>query len=181
MATTKLMTAEEFMQITEAGRFDLLYGELIRMSPAGGRQGEIAAQWVRALLNHADARQPGRVYTAEASFLLARDPDVVMAPDAAFVRAERLPPPEKRVSFLPLAPDVAVEIVSPSDRMPAVPRKVAAYLEHGTPLVFVVEPRRRTVTAHRADGSVRVYREGDEIDGGDVLPGFRLPVADVFA
>ena len=181
MATTRLMTAEEFARITEIGRFDLIDGELIQMSPAGGYQGEIASQVVRALLNHSDARQPGKVYTAEASFVLARNPDVVLAPDAAFVRAERLPPWEERAGFLQLAPDVAVEIVSPSDRMTQVRRKIAKYLEHGMPLVFMVEPRRRTVTAFRPGREPRVYREDDVLDGDDVLPGFRLPVADLFA
>ncbi len=181
MATTHLMTAEEFAEVTEIGRFDLVRGELIRMSPAGGQQGEIASQFVFALVLHTRERQSGKVYTAEASFILSRDPDVVVAPDAAFVRAERLPPPDQRTGFLPLAPDLAVEIVFPSDRMSLVRRKIAAYLEYGTPLVLVVEPRRRTVTAHHADGTVTTYREGDEIDGGPVLPGFRLSVAQLFA
>ena len=181
MATTRLMTAEEFMRITEPGRFDLIDGELIRMSPAGGRQGEVASQFVFALTVYSRETLPGKVYTAEASFRLAHNPDVVLAPDAAFVKAERLPPLEQRLSFLPLAPDVAVEVVSPSDRMTDVRRKVAKYLEHGTPLVWVAEQRRRVVTAHHADGTVQEYREGDVLDGGDVLPGFRLAVAEIFS
>jgi len=90
------MTVEEFARITELGRFDLIDGELIRMSPAGGLHGDVASQFVRALVDHSDERQPGKVYTAEASFVLGRDPDVVLAPDAAFVRAKRLPPLEER-------------------------------------------------------------------------------------
>ncbi len=180
MATTRLMTAEEFARIDEDGRFDLLDGELIRMSPAGGRQGEIASVFVAALVAHARDRQPGKVYTAEASFMLARDPDVVMAPDAAFVRAERLPPPEERIGFLRIAPDLAVEIISPSDRRGAVRRKIAAYLAHGTPVVVAVEPRRRTVTVHRPGQLPTVLHEGDVLSVEDVLPGFHLPVAELF-
>jgi Uma2 family endonuclease len=174
------MTAEEFARITEIGRFDLIDGELIRVSPAGARQGEIASVFVVALVEQS-RRQPGRVYTAEASFILARNPDVVVVPDAAFVRAERLPPVEERSGFLPLPPDAAVEIVSPLDRMTAVRRKIAEYLDHGTPLVFMVEPRRRAVTAFRPGREPRVYGDGDVLDGEDVLPGFRLPVAQLFA
>ena len=78
MATTRLMTADEFMRITELGRFDLIDGELIRTSPAGGRQGEVASQSVFALMVYAGETLPGKVYTAEASFLQARNPDVVL-------------------------------------------------------------------------------------------------------
>jgi Uma2 family endonuclease len=179
MATTKLMTAEEFARITEIGRFDLIDGELISMSPAGGYQGEVASQFVAALVEHS-RRQPGKVYTAEASFILQRDPDVVLAPDAAFVRASRLPPLAERLGFLPVAPDLAVEIVSPSDRMTAVRRKISTYLMLGTPLVVMVEPRHRRVTLFRPGREPRVLHEGDMIDGDDILPGFQLPVAKLF-
>lgn len=174
------MTAEEFARIDDDGRFDLLEGELIRMSPVGGRQGEIASIFVAALFEHARDRQPGKVYTAEASFMLASDPDVVLAPDAAFVRAERLPPPRERVGFLKLAPDVAVEIISPSDRRGAVRRKIAAYLRYGTPVVVEVEPRRRTVTVHRPHQAPVVLTSGDILIIEDILPGFRLPVVTLF-
>jgi Uma2 family endonuclease len=180
MATPKLMTAEEFARITDIGRFDLIDGELISMSPAGGYQGEVASQFVRALLNHSDERQPGKVYTAEASFMLQRDPDVVLAPDAAFVRASRLPPLAERLGFLPVAPDLAVEIVSPSDRMTEVRRKISTYLMLGTPLVVMVEPRHCRVTLYRPGREPRVLHEGDVIDGDDVLPGFQLPVSKLF-
>jgi Uma2 family endonuclease len=174
------MTAEEFACIDEDGRFDLLEGELIRMSPAGGRQGEIASVFVAALVEHARDRQPGKVYTAEASFMLARHPDVVMAPDAAFVRADRLPPSKERVGFLKIAPDIAVEIISPPDGRSAVRRKIAAYLAHGTPVLVEVEPRRRTVIVHRPGQVPTVLTEEDMLVIEDVLPGFRLPVAGLF-
>ena len=177
---TKLMTTEEFMRITRPGRFDLLYGKLIEGSPAGGQHGEVASEVVFALTAHAHTKQPGKVYTAEAAFELAHDPDVTFAPDVAFVRAERLPPLHERVGAIKLAPDLAVEIVSPSDRMTTVRRKVAAYLAHGTAMVWVIEPRRRTVTVHRPGREPQVFREGDELDGEDVLPGFRLRVEQLF-
>ena len=180
MTATKMMTAEEFAEITAIGRFDLIDGELICMSPAGARQGEVASQFVAALVEHARRRQPGKVYTAEASFKLAVNPDVVLAPDAAFVREERLPPTDERHGFLPLAPDLAVEIVSPSDQMPAVRRKIASYLAHGTPLFVMVEPRRRRVTVYGPGREPRLLREGDVIDGEDVLPGFRLTLSQLF-
>lgn len=181
MATTGLMTAEDLARITDDDcRYDLIRGELIRMAPAGGRHGNLAANIVGPLWAHVAQEQIGNVYIAETGFLLARDPDVVLAPDAAFVRSDRLPPEEEQDGFLPLAPDLAVEVVSPSDSSDYVTDKVMEYLDAGTSLVWVVQPRRRIVTVYTPDHIGRVLGEADELDGGDVLPGFRLPVTAIF-
>ncbi|HAX24544.1 MAG TPA: Uma2 family endonuclease [Chloroflexi bacterium] len=181
MTTTRHYTIDDLAAIEEPGRYDLIRGELLKMPPAGGDHSEIGVNLIYLLWGHVRRDEVGRVYGPDAGFLLARDPDVLLSPDAAFVRNDRLPPSGGRQGFLMLAPDVAVEIVSPSDRASAVDAKVAEYLRAGTQLVLVVQPELRSIAVWTPDQRARVYREADEIDFGDVLPGFRLRVSDVFA
>jgi Uma2 family endonuclease len=101
-------------------------------------------------------------------------------PDVALVRAERLPPPHERIGAMPVIPDLAVEIVSPSDRITKVRDKIRRYLEAGVPLIWLIEPRRRQVTVYRPGQPEHVLGMADELDGGEVLPGFRLAVAELF-
>lgn len=180
MATTQSMTIEEFAEIDEPGRFDLIRGELIRLTPTGGEHGEIATELARHIANYVSDRQLGRVYIDETGFVLSREPAIVLCPDIAFVREDRLPPRSERRGFLELAPDLAVEIVSPSDRMSEVSEKVTEYLRAGVRLVWVVEPRTRQVTAYTSDRHARLLLEEDELDGEAVLPDFSLPVARIF-
>jgi Uma2 family endonuclease len=175
------MTAEQLAELPDDGRhYELVRGVLVAVAPAGGRQGENAGQIAGHLWLFAEPRGLGRIYIAETGFILARDPDIVRAPDVSFVRAERLPPLDRREGFLELAPDLAVEVVSPSDRARDVMDKVIEYLDAGVRLVWIVEPRRRIVTIWTPDRTARILTEADELDGGDVLPGFRLPVAQIF-
>ena len=180
MATTKPMTAEELFELEDDGyQYELVHGELIRMPPPGPRHGEVAGEVYWQLRNYLIQNPIGRVYM-EVGFLLSRDPDLVRAPDVSFVRADRLPPETERDRYYPFAPDLAVEVVSPSDRTSATLDKVMDYLDAGTPLVWVIHPGRRIVTVYYPDRTARVLGQGDELDGGDVLPGFRLPVAEIF-
>lgn len=180
MTTTRLYTAEDLFEMGDTdGSFELVHGELVPMTPTSGAHGSSSHRISRALGNHVEPEGLGFVFVSEAGFILHRDPDIVRAPDVSFVLAERLPngPPD---TYIPFAPDIAVEVVSPSDRQRDVQAKVVEYLDAGTRLVVVVEPKSRTVTAYAADGTARVLREGDTLDGGDVLPGFRLPLARIF-
>lgn len=180
--TTELVTADELFAMPEDGhRYDLIRGRLYRMPAAGGRHGEIEMELGAEIRNHAKARGLGRTYGAETGFLLARDPDTVLAPDVAFVRADRLPPPEARIGFMAVAPDLVVEVVSPSNSEAEIADKVRLYLDAGVRLALVVRPRARTITIHAPGRPPRVLRAEDEFDGGDVLPGFRLRVGDIFA
>lgn len=179
--TTKLMTVEELEQMPDDGyRYDLVRGELVRMSPAGRRHGRVAFTLGFLLAPHVNEQALGELYAAETGFILARDPDLVRAPDVSFVRADRLTGEMSDDGYLNLAPDLAVEVVSPTDRYRQVLEKVMDYLNAGTPLVWVIEPRRRLVTVYTPDQSARILTEQDELDGGDVLPGFRTPVAAIF-
>ncbi len=179
--TTRHYTIDDLAAIEEPGRYDLIRGELLKMPPAGGNHGIYGMSLGSRLWIWARETGAGAVFNAETGFVLSRDPDVVLSPDAAFVSMDRLPPEHERTGFMPLAPDVAVEIVSPSDRSSDIDAKVAEYLRAGTRLVLVVQPTLRSIAVWTPDLRARVYGEAEEIDFGDVLPGFRLRVADVFA
>lgn len=181
MATTQLLTAEDLWGIGDDGhRHDLIQGELHRMAPAGGEHASIAMTIGAMLWAHARARNAGTVFGSDAGFVLARNPDTLLSADVAFVRAERLPPKDRQIGFLELAPDLTVEVVSPSDRPSEVTEKVGIYLSAGVQMVLVVEPRPKTVTIHRPGQAALVRQEDDVLDCGDVLPGFRVPVAEIF-
>lgn len=181
MATTEQVTAEDLARMSDDEcRYDLIRGEIIRVAPAGFEHGDIALAIGAELRTFAKQQQLGRVVGAETGFILARDPDVVLAPDAAFVRSDRLPPEGEREGFLPLAPDLAVEVVSPSDNESHVNDKVMEYLDAGVQLIWIVYPRRHTVTVYTTDRRGRILTDDETLDGGDVLPGLQIPLTDIF-
>jgi Uma2 family endonuclease len=177
-----MITADQLLDISanSACRYDLIRGELIEMSPAGGRHGRVAIRIGRFLDEFVDRNSLGACFGAETGFVLAEGPDTVLGPDAAFVRAASMPPEDEQDGYLRLAPDLAVEVISPSDRAGQVSENVAEYLEAGVRLLWVIEPRQRTVTVYTPNQNARVLREGDILDGGDVLPGFSVAVAELF-
>lgn len=181
MATTKLMTAEDLFRTgEETDRLELIRGELQRMPPAGGEHGEIGVELTGHLWHYVREHHLGKTYSADTGFILERDPDTVLAPDVAFIRTERLPSKADRVGFLPVPPDLAVEVISPSERRGAIATKAELYLGTGVRLLWLVRPRTRTIEVHRADGSHQVLHMDDALDGEDVVPGFHLPVAELF-
>lgn len=161
-------------------KYDLVRGWLVREPPAGGRHGEINSELIIALGNHLRRTGQGRVFSPETGFVLVEDPPTVRGPDVAYVAESRLPAGQAPAGFLRLAPDLAVEVVSPSNRWTDIAAKVRDYLDAGTRLVWIVDPPRRTVTVHRRDGSADVRGEDDALDGEDVLPGFQLMVRSLF-
>ena len=180
MATTKLLTIEDLAGLDDTpGRFDLIRGELIEMPPAGAEHGDITHEISRTVGNFVVDKNLGKVYAAETGFIIGRNPDILLGPDIAFVRRDRLPR-ERHPGFLELAPDLAVEVVSPSDRQRDVTRKVIEYLDAGVRIVWLVDPADKVVTVFTSDRKSSTLSNEDVLDGGDVLPGFRLPLADVF-
>ena len=178
----QVATAAELERLPDDGfRYELVCGELRKMTPAGNEHGRIAALLTISLGQHVLANRLGSIYAAETGFRLASDPDTVRAPDAAFVSQARLDAVGAVAGYWPGAPDLAVEVVSPGDRSGEVAEKVAAWLAAGTQMVVVVEPRQRTVAVHRADGVIRALREGDVLEGGEVVPGWKVSVAALFA
>lgn len=177
------LTAEQFFDLPpEASRGqELIQGELRAMAPAGFEHGRVAAAFVAALRAFVRPAGLGVVLSSETGFTIGRDPDTVRAPDAAFIRADRVPPRENRTGFVELAPDLVVEVVSTSDRATNVLAKALSWLDAGVRLVWVADPALRSVTVYRPDGLARIVRGQDaELDGEDVLPGLRLPLAEVF-
>ena len=179
--TTRLVTADELLATPSDGfRYELIRGELKRMPPAGHVHGEYALSIGASLLAHAKATGQGKAYAAETGFKLASDPDHVRAPDAAFVRSERAEAVGRTPGFFPGPPDAAIEVVSPDDRYTEVEEKVADWLDAGTLAVVVVDPRRRTVRVHRSHTDAIVLTEADVLDVGDAVPGWRMPIREIF-
>ncbi len=175
------MTAEELWRLPDDGhRTELVNGELIRMTPAGAVHGGVSFRFAGALAVYLRSHPIGVGCIADTGFILARNPDTVRAPDTAFVAKERLPGGKLPRGFAPFAPDLAVEVLSPDDRASEVNEKIEQYLEAGTRLVVVADPKRRSVTVHRPGGEARRLGPEDVLDGGDVLPGFSIRVAELF-
>ncbi len=164
-------------------RLELREGVLIEMSPAGGLHGQIASRLDRLIGAFVEARRLGAVTAAKTGYVLCAHPegrDTVRAPDVGFVAAGRLPEgmPD---GYIPFAPDLAVEVISPNDDAEAVQQKVLDYLRCGTRQVWVVYPRARSVVVHTPEGSAQTFGADDTLDGGTVLPGLRIPLRDVFS
>lgn len=177
---TQPVTAQDLYQLPPGGRYALIQGDLRKMPPAGGERGSIAMHVGASLYQAVSARDLGRVYAAETGFLLATNPDTVLAPDAAFVRKERLAQMADVVGFIPGAPDLAVEVISPYDMYTEVEEKVTLWLQSGTRMVVVVNPRRRSVAVYRPDRPVLFLSEQDGLSGNDIIPGWAIQVQDLF-
>jgi Uma2 family endonuclease len=176
---TKTMTAEQLFALGDSGRCELVRGELIHMTPTGYDHGWISGNIVWALRSFVKSRGLGRVLSSEVGFLIARDPDTVLAPDVAFVRAERDPPGGQK-QFFPGAPDLAVEVLSPNDRASDVNAKVQTWLDAGAVVVLVVDPQTQTVAVHRQPREVHILGRDDVLTIADLLPEFSLPVKEIF-
>ncbi len=175
---TRQMTADEFLELPDDGLLhELVRGEVVTMSLAGGLHGKVTLKIGRLIGNHVEDHRLGDTFAAETGFLIERDPDTVRGPDVAFVRIERLSKiinPDKHVPF---APDLAVEVLSPNDRPDSVEEKVQMWLAAGSNAVWTVDPMEKTVTVHRAGVEPVVLTENQIIEGGDVLPGFACRAA----
>jgi len=170
------MTAEEMLRLNLSDkRTELVRGVLVVREPAGYHHGDVAARLLVAIANHVNANGLGRVFAAETGFTLTRNPDTVRAPDVAYISAARLPDPPPR-EFAELAPDLAVEVLSPDDRPGEVLAKVADWLSAGARLVWVVDPMRVIARVYRADGTESMVDETGALQGEDVLPGFEYPL-----
>ncbi len=131
-------------------------------------------------MEHVRTKRLGVVVGAETGFKLKSNPDTVRAPDIAFVSRERVEAEGIPDTYWQGPPDLAVEVISPSDTLYGVEDKVATWLAAGTRLVWVVHPKRRVVLIHRPQAEVTTLGESDTLDGADVVPGFQCAVSDVF-
>ena len=174
-------TAGELLGLPDDGkRHELVEGELKEMAPAGARHGKAAAKLTILLGQHVEAQQLGVVLAAETGFLISRNPDTVRAPDVSFVAQERVPPDGPPEGYWELAPDLAIEVVSPNDTAAGVQSKVQMWLESGVRLVWVVYPDTRSVAAYESLKEISVSTTEDALSGGNVVPGFECKVAEIF-
>ena len=181
MAATRPTTREDLERMGSAGeRMELIDDELREKAGVSQRHGEIEAQIFSPLSVHILSNKLGRIYPSDTQFTVSRNPDKILIPDLAFVRADRLPPEGERWRIAGHAPDLAVEVISPNDSYDEVVEKVELYQQAGVPLVWLVHPRRKSVVVYPLGQPPRTLFETDILDGGEVLPGFALPVAEIF-
>ena len=178
---SRSITAEDLLRMPDDGfRYELVRGELRKMTPAGQQHGRIAINVTLPLAQHVRAHNLGTVYAAETGFRLAADPDTVRAPDVAFIRRDRVEAVGDVQDYWPGAPDLAVDVISPSDTYTEVEEKLFDWLDAGVRLVIVANLRQHTVTVYRSRADIVILTEDDTLDGGDVVPGWTMPVREVF-
>jgi Uma2 family endonuclease len=175
------VTADELLAMPDDGlRRELLDGEVQVTPPPGEEHAVISAEILISLGNHVRAAGLGRVHS-EGGFRIASAPDTVMAPDVAFVSRERIEQAGIGKGYRTGAPDLAVEVVSPGDSFVEVEAKVTRWLTAGCRMVVVVNPARRAATVYRSRDDIALLTEGDVLDGGEVVPGWKLPLRELFA
>lgn len=175
------MTVEEFAEYNfPEGKVELVRGEPRVMSPAGAPHAVVGSNLLRLLLPFVSQHKLGWVFGDGLGYELIALPHTVRNPDASFVRADRLPAEGFRRGFLKMAPDLAVEVLSPSETASMLEEKLDDYRAAGTPLIWVIDPDRRTVMIVSGDAPLRWIRADETLDGGDVVPGFRCRVAELF-
>ncbi len=183
----KIYTADDFWEISHSPenqdkRLELVEGVIYEMSPAGGKHGEIAMEIGMFIRLYVKEHRLGRVTAAETGYILFKNPDgkdTVRAPDVGFVAMERAPDGLPK-GYVPFAPDLAVEVISPGNTAGDIHNKMLELLRAGTRIVWIIYPDSQTVVVHTPEGA-KTLEINDTLDGGDVLPGFTLPVKDVFA
>lgn len=175
------MTAEELIRLPRGQfRYDLVKGELITMAPAGEEHGAVTVNLTVPLAQHVKTHNLGRVYGAETGFKIDSNPDTVLGPDIAFVSREKLEVTGIGKGYRQGAPDLAVEVISPSESKSQSEQKAFRYLSAGTRLVWLVNPQTRAVFVYRSASDVTVLSEGDQLSGEDVVRGFSFPVSEIF-
>ena len=176
------VTADELLRMPDqAFRRELVRGVVRERPFMGAIEGRLAAVIGLALLEHVQRYSLGVGYAAGTGFQLARDPDTVRAPTAAFLNREKAEVMAEVEGYVPGAPDLAVEVVTTSDDQDATEERVRSWLDAGTRMVVVVDPWKRWVTVYHSRDDIRVLGEGDVLDGGDVVPGWTLPVKSLFS
>jgi Uma2 family endonuclease len=178
--TARVITAVELLHMPGDQRRELVKGELRTMAPAGFEHGRVTMKLAKLLVIHVENNKLGIILGAETGFKLSKNPDTVRATDISFVAAARIPAGSHVRGYWEGGPDLAVEVLSPSDSAEEVEEKIDDYLNAGTRLVWILSPRRRTIAVHRGGRDVQLLRDTDTLNGEDVIPGFACKVAEAF-
>jgi Uma2 family endonuclease len=181
MSTKTLLTADDLWKIVADGsRYELSRGELVPMTPVGLEHSWIVARLGMFLTSYVMEHQLG-IVGMEAGFKLEGDPDTLRAPDIHFISKARIEKVGITPKFADFPPDLAIEVLSPSDTVSEMQRKVEEYLGSGVRLIWVVEPGTKTVTVYRTHQDVKIFTQDQELEGGEMLPGLRIKVSDIFS
>jgi Uma2 family endonuclease len=175
-----LLTGEDLFKMGDIGRTELVKGEIVYMAPTGYAHGYTECAVGKVLSAFAERHHLGRVMVGEVGIYTARDPDTVRGADVVFISHERMAQ-VKSPSYLDMAPDLIVEILSPEDRWGDLMEKLEEYFAIGVRAVWVADPKTQAVYVYRSLTDVQRFTAADELPGGDVLPGFSVPVKELFA
>ena len=178
--TDRLLTGEEALALGNIGPYELIEGRIVRMSPTKHPHGKHEYRLAKILGDFVDEHLLGEVQTGEVGIYVRRNPDTVRAADVLFISTARLAQASPN-SFLDVAPELVVEIVSPDDRWSEIRRKIREYCAAGVNLVLVVDPEEQTITAHRSPTQTHTYTTADTLTLEDILPGFSVPVSELFS
>ena len=179
MPTKTLWTAEMLREFPDDGyRYELNKGSLIKMSPGNFWHGALGSKIDHRLRSFVELHDLGEVSVLEAGFVLQRSPDTLRCPDVSFVRKERLAD-IPRTGFPEIAPDLAVEVISPSNTETEIREKTSQYFDAGTTSIWVFYPEQRKVEVHNRSRGTTVLGVDDTLEEPDLLPGFRLPLSGI--
>ena len=175
---TRLVAADELLRMPREPRCELVRGEVRTMTPPGQEHGDIAQLLAEVIGPYVRSRRLGRYYGSEIGFWIEHGPDTVRAPDGAFVRAERLPKGRNK-GFVHGPPDLAIEILSPSDRRKRAVDKCSMWVTTGATMAVLIDPDRRIATVFTANAE-RELRAGKKLTFGELIPGLSIPLAAIF-
>jgi Uma2 family endonuclease len=173
------ITGEKLFAMGDTAWTELVKGEIVHMAPTGHLHGFVESRCAKVLGIFVDDHRLGRVLSGEVGIYTGRDPDTVRAADVAFISNERMAQVRSR-SYLDVAPELIVEVMSPDDRWYAVHEKLTEYLAMGVQVVWIADPGQCRVHVYRSATQVEILTSADELNGGPVLPGFKVAVAELF-
>jgi Uma2 family endonuclease len=177
----RLVTGEELLQHPEWGPCELIRGKVVPVCRPNYMHGVLMSEMGGELRAFVKKRKLGDVVVGDSGVYLERGPDTVRGPDVYFISAKRKPEKQDRAGYLKVAPELCVEIVSPSDKWSDIKGKVDQFLAFGVKLVWVIDPKTRSAHVYRAGGSVVAIGPGGVLSGEQILPGFELPLKELFA
>ena len=182
MSSTKiLITADELFLMPKDGfKYELVEGELNKMSLAGYQHGVIIARFTISLGSHIEEYNLGNLCGAETGFIISSNPDTVIAPDIAFISNQRVLQITNPDAYSPIAPELVVEVLSPSDTPKKVTKKIELWLNFGVSVVILIDPRKKELKVYRSLSEPTPLTEKDTLTLDDILPGFSYPLANLF-